>query len=285
MKPGDKRRTLNIIGGGKVGKTLARLWVKHDTFEVQDVLNRTPESTDLAVAFIGAGHAAQHYADMRPADVWMITATDDLIAQCCEALAGSGRLTTRSIVFHCSGALSSAALAAAAQAGAATASVHPVRSFVQPEQAVRDFAGTYCGTEGMSDAIDVLNEAFISIGAQMVPIDADSKILYHSAAVFACNYLVTLLDVAVHAYAKSGVPQDVALRMLEPLVRGTVDNVFRLGPPRALTGPIARGDMETAATQARAVASWNPEYGMLYEQFVTLTAELAARRNRGPLKT
>lgn len=278
MNTGAAPRTLNIIGCGKVGKTLARLWTEQSVFAVQDVLNRSPESARQAVLFIGAGRAAADYADLRAADICMIAALDDQIAECCEQLANAGKLAPHTIVFHCSGALPSSVLQAALKVGAPVASVHPVRSFAVPEQAAHDFAGTYCGAEGDPKALDVLNDAFASIGARMVPIHADCKIIYHSAAVFACNYLVTLFDVALQAYDKSGVPQDVALRMMEPLVRGTIDNVFRIGPAKALTGPIARGDMATAEKQANAVAGWNQDYGTLYRQFVALTSELASRR-------
>lgn len=279
MQASASPKTLNIIGCGKVGKTLARLWTEHAVFAVQDILNRSPESAQQATLFIGAGHAVEDYADLRPADVCMIAAADDQIAHCCAQLAQSGKLSAQTIVFHCSGALPSSVLTPAQQAGAAIASVHPIRSFAAPEQAAADFAGTYCGVEGNQNALDVLNDAFAAIGARMVPIHADCKIIYHAAAVFACNYLVTLLDVALAAYAKAGVPQDVALKLMEPLVRGTMDNVFRIGPARALTGPIARGDMTTAEKQAHAVADWNQDYGELYEQFIKLTTDLAARRN------
>jgi predicted short-subunit dehydrogenase-like oxidoreductase (DUF2520 family) len=114
----------------------------------------------------------------------------------------------------------------------------------------------------------------------MVPINADDKTIYHSAAVFACNYLVTLLDVAQQAYAKSGIPPDVALKLMEPLVRETVDNIFRLGPADALTGPIARGDLATVVKQYREVRTWNARYGRLYKQLGKLTAALALRRRK-----
>jgi predicted short-subunit dehydrogenase-like oxidoreductase (DUF2520 family) len=115
----------------------------------------------------------------------------------------------------------------------------------------------------------------------MVAIDAQFKTIYHSAAVFACNYLVTLLDVAQQAYAKSGIPPEASLKLIEPLVRETVDNVFRLGPAEALTGPIARGDLATAVKQYRAVSAWNKSHGRLYRQLGKLTAALAARRRQG----
>jgi predicted short-subunit dehydrogenase-like oxidoreductase (DUF2520 family) len=275
------KKTLTIIGCGKVGKTLGRLWHANGTFAIQDVLNRSLASSERAVSFIGAGRAARDYAALRPADIILIGSTDDQVAQCCQALARAGRIAHGAIVFHCSGALASTELLEAARQGASVASVHPIRSFASPEQVAESFAGTYCGMEGDPHALDVLSEGFAAIGARMVAIDAQFKTIYHSAAVFACNYLVTLLDVAQQAYAKSGIPPEASLKLMEPLVRETVDNVFRLGPAEALTGPIARGDLATAVKQYRAVNAWNKSHGRLYRQLGKLTAALAARRRQG----
>lgn len=271
------RKTLSIIGCGNVGKTLGRLWAINQTFQLQDVLNRSMPSAQRAVSFIGQGRAVENYANLQPADIYLIGASDDQIANCCEELARTGHISADTIVFHCSGALPASVLQSAMQHGAAVASIHPVRSFASPEQLLGDFAGTCCGMEGDPRALEALERGFSAIGAKLVKIDGNFKIIYHSAAVFASNYLVTLLDVALQAYAASGVPHDTALDMLRPLVQKTVDNVLRLGPAEALTGPIARGDMKTAVKQYHAVADWNPQYGELYKQLGRLTAQLAGQ--------
>lgn len=274
------RRTLNIVGCGKVGQALGHLWASQQTFIVQDVLTRSRDSALQAIAFMGAGQAIGSYAELRPADVYLIGTPDDQIAACAQALAECGCLRPDDVVFHCSGALPAAVLEPVSLRGATIASIHPIRSFANPQQVVEHFAGTYCGVEGDQAALDILNEAFAAIGAQPVPIQAEFKNVYHAAAVFASNYLVTLLDVAVAAYVKAGMPQEVALALLEPLVRGTIDNVFRLGPTEALTGPIARGDIATVVRQYGAVKAWDQERAALYKQFAKLTTDVAAKKGR-----
>ena len=276
----DLPKTLSIIGCGKVGKTLARLWGQTQTFVIQDVLNRSLESAERAVSFIGSGRAIEDYAQLRPTDVYMIAAGDDQIADCCEKLSRTGHLSSHSIVFHCSGALPSNVLQQAVAQGAAIAGIHPIRSFAVPEQVATNFAGTWCGAEGDRHALELLSDRFSAIGARLVPIDAEFKVVYHSAAVFACNYLVTLLDTARQAYVKAGIPPDVALQLMEPLVRDTVDNVFHFGPDAALTGPIARRDVATVVRQYRIVNRWDKQYGALYKQLGKLTARLVAGKNR-----
>lgn len=272
--------TLNIVGCGNVGKVLGRLWSSQGVFRVQDVLNRSPDSAAAAVAFIGAGRAIAEWQDLRPADVVLLGTPDDAIGGTCATLAAHGGLQNAT-VFHCSGALASDILAPAAAAGAATASVHPIRSFAGPEQVAAGFSGTWCGIEGDRRAVDLLTQAFSAIGARLVPVDPAFKSVYHSAAVFASNYLVTLLDTALEAYVRAGVPREDAQKLLEPLVRGTIDNVFRMGTTAALTGPIARGDLATVVRQYKAVAAWDRQAGRLYKLLGKRTAVIAARRRAG----
>lgn len=276
-------KTLNIIGCGKVGRTLARLWMQSQTVTIGDILNTSIESGERAAAFIGAGRAVKDYADLRPAEIFLIAAPDDQIAACCAALARSGHLAGSSI-FHCSGALPSSILQAASEAGATIASIHPIRSFALPGKVAQDFAGTYCGVEGDQRALDQLGTLFSAIGAHFVPIDREQKILYHAAAVFASNYLVTLLDTAVQTYGKAGIPQNVALKMMTRLVRETTENVLQMGPEQALTGPIARGDIVTVIGQYHAVKNWNKRYGSLYKQLGKLTVNLVQRWNKATSK-
>ena len=270
-------RTLTIIGAGHLGQTLGHLWAVGGALRIQDILNRTLASTEAAIAFIGTGCPASRITQLPHADIYLIATPDDQIAGSCAALAASGNLSATSIVFHCSGALTSSVLDAASRAGAAVASVHPIRSFAQPRQAVANFAGTRCGVEGDLAALEVLSDCFTAIGAQFVPIKAEQKVLYHAAAVFACNYLVTLQDVALAMYAEAGIAPDVALTMMEPMVRATIDNIFNHGPAKALSGPIARGDTVTVEKHQEALAKLDPAYSELYRLFAELTTRLAGR--------
>ena len=270
--------TLNLIGAGRLGRVLGRLFAESGAFVVQDVLTRSKASALDAVGFIGAGRAVSTLAELRPADAVMLAVGDDQIEPACAALAaavGYQHSLDGVLVFHCSGALSSAALETAARTGALTASVHPVRSFADPERVARDFAGTWCGLEGDAGALALLAPALDAIGARAVAIDARAKTVYHAASVFASNYLVTVLDAALRAYVAAGIPEQVARELARPLAVETLDNVFRLGPRAALSGPIARGDFATVARQQAALDGWDAQAGQLYRALADATAALA----------
>jgi predicted short-subunit dehydrogenase-like oxidoreductase (DUF2520 family) len=268
--------SLNIVGAGHVGRALGRLFAAHGAFAIQDVLTRTQGSAQEAVAFIGAGRPVHEMAALRPAPVWMLSVGDDQIAQAAAALAQAGLLAKGAVVFHCSGAKSSAELAA--PDGVLTASVHPVRSFADPTAVAAAFAGTFCGIEGQPQALAVLGPAFEAIGARLVPIDAAAKTIYHAASVFASNYLVTVLDAALRAYEAAGIAPDVACELARPLASETLANVLRMGPAAALSGPIARGDEATVALQHDAISGWDKPTGALYAALAEATRALAQRK-------
>jgi predicted short-subunit dehydrogenase-like oxidoreductase (DUF2520 family) len=273
-------RTLNIIGAGHVGRVLGKVLAARGAFTVQDVLTRSQASAQEAVAFIGSGRAVDSYAALRPADSCLLAVSDDQIATACASLAAAMALRGV-LVWHCSGALASDALAPARVTGAVVASAHPIRSFADPAAVARDFAGTFCGVEGDAAALEILNAALTAAGAQVVQIDPAAKTVYHAAAVFASNYLVTVLDAALQAYQAAGIPEPQARALAEPLATETLANVFRLGPARALSGPIARGDHLTVEKHERALEQWNPRVAELYRALVPPTAALASRKRGG----
>jgi predicted short-subunit dehydrogenase-like oxidoreductase (DUF2520 family) len=273
-------RTLNIIGSGRVGRACGRLWARAKVFEIQDVLTRSRESAAQGVKFIGAGRAVGSLGEMRPADVWMIATRDDAIVPSAVTLAASGKIVPDDIVFHVSGAAPSADLEAVREQGALVASVHPIKTFTDAEQAVRTFTGTFCAAEGAEGAMAVLRPAFEKVGAKIFDIEAALKPVYHAGGVFACNYLVALVEAALRAHKKAGIPRKASLRALEPMVRETVDAIFAKGPAKALTGPISRGDATAVKRQLAEVSAWDAQLGELYRGLGLIAVDLAESDKR-----
>jgi predicted short-subunit dehydrogenase-like oxidoreductase (DUF2520 family) len=269
--------TLSIVGCGRLGRTLARLWHESDTFEIGSIANRSLASAQRAVDFVGAGRAASTPGDVSRADLLLIAVPDASIEACCEALASAGAIAPETVVFHCSGALGSDVLRAASRVGASVASIHPVKSFADPALAARSFAGSWCGIEGDERALAALAPAFEQIGAQLFRVDASEKTTYHAGAVMACNYLVTLIDAGLRCYERAGVPREQARSILGPLLSGTLDNVAQRGTDAALTGPIARGESALVAAQLEALEGFDPDLATLYRALGQATLAIARR--------
>ena len=273
--------TLNLLGSGRVGQTLATLWQRQATFQIQDVRTRTLASAQQACASIGAGTPVDALAAMRPAEVWMLAVPDAQISSAAQALADTVATWPREaqqpspIVFHCSGAQSAASLAPLAALGWRTASAHCILSFATPQAAIAQFAGTACALEGDAAARAVLEPAFAAIGAQCFAVASEDKVLYHAAAVFATNFLPVLQAVAEDAWQATGVPAHLLPQLRASLLRNAVDNITRLGPAGAQTGPAQRGDRPAIARQAQVVRDWDPLAGEAYQALSALALRLA----------
>lgn len=270
--------TLSFIGCGKLGRSLGHLFHRHGVFAPRQILTRRPASAEEAARFIGAGLPLTDPEALLPADVFMLAVPDDQLPDAAARLSRSHVLDERTTVFHCSGAQSSTLLAACAEQGAHIASVHPLLSFADPAQVVRNFH-CHCSIEGDAGAVSMLSLAFGRIGAEVVRIPTEAKLRYHAAAVIASNYLVTLTEQALLAIEGAGISRAQGRELLLPLMHQTLDNLDRLEPRDALTGPAARGDWGLVEAQQRTLDEIDPRLGCVYMMLAKATARLAGKEH------
>jgi len=244
---------INIIGAGKLGKTIARLLVINKVGIIEGVCNRSLESSNTAVQFIGQGKAYATIADLPSADIVFITTSDDLIEQCANELSKSALLKPNTIVLHCSGTNSSSLLNLVKAKGCYVASVHPMRSFANPSISVERYNGTFCAIEGDEKATVLLFDLFKKIGSIPFKLEGQKKALYHAAGVFASNYLVAICEKALHCLREAGVNDEIATQITLNLMSGTLQNLqSTLSTEKSLTGPIKRGDSNTISKHLEA---------------------------------
>ena len=180
---------------------------------------------------------------------------------------------SRRFVGHTSGAAGLDALAAATEAGAATFSVHPLQTF--PDGAT-DLTGCPCAISGSDDeALSYARALAERLGMRPFEVDEQSRAAYHAAASIASNFLVALEESAAGLLARVGV--DEARELLTPFVLRAAANWAELGP-RALTGPIARGDSETVRRHLVALREHAPELIGLYEELAERARAVAAEQ-------
>lgn len=268
-------KTLSIIGCGRVGKTLGRLWHEAGSFKIEGVLNRSLASSTDAVQFIGQGTPSAGVEDLPSSDCYLFATSDDALGEAVERFAKRAQFQGRPTVFHCSGALSSTILSPLKERGCQIASIHPVKSFADPARAISTFAGTPCAAEGDAEAVRFLAILFDAIGGRLFPIAPEGKLIYHTSFAFACAYIVTLIDTATQLCENAGLAKANALEILQSLVRDTVENVFTLGAERSLTGPIARGDISLVRSQLNELRRSAPAFENVYCELGEMTVTLA----------
>lgn len=190
------------------------------------------------------------------------------------------RVEQPSVALHLSGSLSGAELEPLRALGFACGSFHPLQSFADPERALRPIAGITFGIEGDAPARDCMQALAASANANVMEVQATDKVLYHAAAALAANGVVALAHLASGGLELSSSSSDQPWRALEPLLRGTLDNLALLGPGQALTGPIARGDAAAVAAHLQALATRAPQLVPAYLALARAAVDLAERQGR-----
>jgi len=273
MKP-----SFAIIGCGKVGTALAN-FLTQAGYRSAGMASKTLASARNAADIAGTAKFSEINWDIsRPADIIFITTPDSVIAEACLQIANHGGFSEQSIVFHCSGSLSSRILSPAQQCGAAIGSIHPLQSFASKQISKNPFKDIIISAEGDPKAVSAARTISMDLGGQFMEIKTEAKTLYHASAVVVSNYLVTLLDLAFKLIKDAGVPADQAFKLLKPLIDGTLSNIETVGIPQALTGPIERGDAETIVTHMDEIQSKKPELLPLYRQLGIHTIGIATAK-------
>jgi predicted short-subunit dehydrogenase-like oxidoreductase (DUF2520 family) len=279
--PGGSKRgapakgTFSILGAGRLGRTLGHLLRRHGLTPV-GISCRTRRSARQAAALVGAGSPTTSNTRAAAGAALILIATPDrAIAPVARELAASALDLRGRIVVHTSGALSSFALESLRRHGALVASMHPLASIAGVREGARRLRGAPFAIEGDPRAVRLLRRLVLSVGGTPVTIPRESKALYHLIACLLSNDLVALLAFGFDAARGLGLDRRRAARLYLPLVRGTVGNVTALGPVRALTGPVSRGDEATLRLHAEPLRSLPAELRRLHRILALRTAGLA----------
>jgi predicted short-subunit dehydrogenase-like oxidoreductase (DUF2520 family) len=266
---------ISIIGAGRVGRALGR-GLHEKGWRIHSVVNRTESSARRAVRSIGAGHSRVSLttAVLAPS-VILIAVPESSIDAVVANLAAIGAPGLRGkVVLYTSGALSSAVLAPLRQLGAAVGTIHPLQTFSgvgMPELDGRVFV-----VEGDRAALLISRRIVRNLGGQIVQFAPTGKILYHAAAIFACGHVLALTEAAIQIFASLGMKRREALKALLPLTRQVLENLERVGPRAAWTGPLARGDFRVIERHQAALRALPVEYLQAYRAVNRLAARVLA---------
>jgi len=266
-----------IIGAGNVGTALAVLF-KAAGHQLTGIASLSPSSAAAAAQRVNVAHGTDLLAFTKQAEVIFLTTPDRVIVEVCEQIVSQNGFSAGAIVAHTSGAHSSTILESAGQNGAYPLSFHPLQTFANPDAGIQNLPGSYITVEGHEKALPIARQLVEELGCKLLEIPTASKPLYHAAACIACNYFTTLVEEALQVMEAAGVCRDDGLPALYPLIEGTLKNIKRVGPTRALTGPIARGDASTVKIHLSALEKKLPELMPFYKFLGLATVDLATAK-------
>ena len=267
-----------VIGPGRLGSTLLAGLVEAG-LTVSAVGVRGGDATSL---FDAIPHVRVREAALE-ADAWWLAVPDDEIhgvaGRLAEALPGARRPgTPQPLAVHSSGLGSIHLLEPLADQGVRVLCLHPLQTFAGEPDAglLRDVP---CAVTAHEERDLLLGEELARrLGMKPFRLADEQKTLYHLAAVVGCNLLVALESEAKRLMDEA-TGEGLGLDHLSVLVQTTMRNLLAADEPaRALTGPVARGDVGTVRAHLRLLDRESPRLARTYRALSLEALTLAAPR-------
>jgi predicted short-subunit dehydrogenase-like oxidoreductase (DUF2520 family) len=217
------------------------------------VVGDGPVARAIAAALVHAGASVERWwrkqdRKLPSGDVVVLAVRDEQIgdaaAYVMAKLAGEETLP---ILLHCAGALpAEEPFKNLARRPLGMGLVHPLRAFAGATEDA-ELIGTVFGVQGDALGLDAALRLVRRVGGTPLELDKDALARYHAAAALVSNHAVGLVDAGVELLTSAGLDREAATRALTGLLDTTRRNLRAVGLPDALTGPIARGDVEVVA--------------------------------------
>jgi predicted short-subunit dehydrogenase-like oxidoreductase (DUF2520 family) len=241
---------ITIVGAGNLATSLA-VCLREAGYPIAEIVARSGQVSmaraERLARRVGARAVAVTQARIKSEVVWFCV-PDNQIARAASSLVTEGNWRG-TIALHSSGALASDELSALRRRGAATASAHPLMTFVSGSSA--SLTGTPFAIEGDASAVRLIRRIVQDLGGQAHSIRKSDKPAYHAWGTFASPLLTALLATTERVAAFAGVKGREAKRRMLPMLRQTLANYAALGASGAFSGPIVRGDVNTVREHLR----------------------------------
>jgi predicted short-subunit dehydrogenase-like oxidoreductase (DUF2520 family) len=267
-----KLPTVSIVGAGRVGGAIG-LALANAGYPITAAWSRSRGGRQRAHRLLDVP-VLEPAEVAAAADVVFLSVPDDAIVEMAEQIAPV--VHKGQFVVHTSGGTSIDALSAVRDAGARIGCLHPLQTIPDAERGAEALNGSSVAvTCESAERLPLMRLARAWGGRPFVLAD-EAKRVYHAAAVFASNYVVSSIWAATTLMQSLGIRN--AADILGPLVRGSVENVLTRGGVKAITGPVVRGDAELVKRHIAALREADPTDHAItdaYRALAKLTAALA----------
>ncbi len=263
-----------IIGAGRVGQVLGRILVENGD-RVVAVVSRTHRSARRGGDFLRCRNFGVDLSLIPPAtDIIFIATPHSSVQGVVRGLSELDSLPWKKIsVCHASGMMSAEVLSPLHKKGACTFSFHPLQTFPRdfaPKDIVPNVRGIYYGVDGSKRGVEKAKQLARKLSGKVIEVPRGKRAYYHAACVVASNHLTALLSIVETMYSRFGKTSPGFYNSFEPIILATLSNIKRSSPKEALSGPVARGGVETIREHFEAIREHSPE---LLPYFARMTEE------------
>ncbi|MBO6793694.1 MAG: DUF2520 domain-containing protein [Balneolaceae bacterium] len=248
-------KSVTIIGYGRLGALFHRSLMSVGITEIQIVKkNEWPDRLNQLV---------------------LICVPDSEIEVVSAKIANTFKGLTNQVIIHCSGTVGLSVLHKLEQKGATVGCIHPLMAVSEATTSFNNVTFDVCGS---ATFIGFAKSLIHLLDADMVVVEEDQKKKLHIASVVASNYLVTLMHLAQEIADSDSQNQESLKPALLSLMQSAVNNLEKSSPKEALTGPIARGDVETVSDHIELLKKHHSKNLDLYKILGKATVDMLGDR-------
>lgn len=217
-----------IIGSGNVAQHLIKVMQIAANVNLVQVFARNKKSINHLVK---DDKITSDYNAIKEADVYIISVSDNAIAEVAENLPFKNRL-----VVHTSGTSELSVLDAKNRKGV----FYPLQTFSKFKE-INFSSIPICLEAENEEDFKTLQSLSQNISEKVFPISSEQRKSLHVAAVFVCNFVNHMYTIGNQICEEHNVPFEV----LKPLIMETAQKISTLKPEDAQTGPALRNDTKT----------------------------------------
>lgn len=236
-----------IIGSGNVAWHLIKAFSVSKQTEVVQVFARKKQAVENLIA---ADRIISDFSELKQADLYIISVSDDAIFEVSEALDFSGRL-----VVHTSGTKPLNILSEKNRRGV----FYPLQTFSKDKEINFQEIPICLEAENNEDYV-LLEKVAHSVSDRVFRFDSEKRKALHISAVFVSNFVNHLYRIGSEICEENDIPFDV----LKPLITEVADKINYLHPKDAQTGPAKREDKQIINTHLDFLKN-NPVNQEIYE--------------------
>lgn len=235
-----------VLGPGRMGLALGGALHHAGVLERLTLIGRSPEPPPHPLM---DATDVEYRAGIGPpppeTTILILAVPDDALHDVAMEIARAGGSGGHCVALHLSGALSTDVLAPLHALGYSIGSLHPLQTVADPWSGAHRLQGCAYALAGEPGAMAAGRRIVTALGGLALVIPPALRPVFHAASVFASGYVLAAAAAIARVLAEAGIDESDAVAAALPLMRGTLDNLEHLGLGAALTGPVARGDVDT----------------------------------------
>lgn len=245
-----------IIGAGKIAYTVAAALFKKGAAPSLVISKNIYSAESLAYTFSVSSYSDDIKSLTEDFTNIIIATPDNEIIKVARSVSKLRLPFNGQLYLHLSGAFGLEQLDPLRKAGAHTASLHIMQSF--PNKIPQNIKGMLAAIEHSSPAaLRRIKSLCVMLEVEPYSLKPGMKNYYHTAGVFASNFLIGNLHTSMAIAKEAGINEELYKKIFIKITEATLSNAKSAGIDEALSGPIERNDIVTVKRHIQALKRRN----------------------------